>query len=1187
MTVPRILGIWLPLWGAFHTLAGSKSGVEEFPPYLIDHPTDLVVRWDQPATLNCRSEGNPVPTIEWYRNGEYVETSKDNPYSQRTLLHDGSLFFLRLNQRKGKSDEGVYTCVARNHLGTAMSRNASLYLAALQHDIHLHPSNVVVAVGEPITLECVPPKGHPEPTIAWKKDGLPLNFKSSHYGVAGGNLSITYALKSDSGVYTCLASNQIGERESPSSQISVFEKPVFTRKPSNIVAKFGSTVQFWCEIQGDPIPIVKWQKETGELPFGRYEVSHENTLRIHYVTMHDSGSYICTAENRVGAVSSKASLTVQDPLDTGQTDRQKEILRELMNVRVFLDNVTTLPSSSSAHLEWKVMAPSIFVEGYSAFYRLLGPPGTKWTEWNFPKATEHSTIIPALRRGHRYEFKIQPYAGKVYGQDSNVKHLRIPEEVPNAAPQSVNVTSLEDSNGTILVRWEPPPQSAHNGIIKGYKVWCLGNGTQYQSSWTVEGGSTHLEIPALETGIKYSVRVAAINGAGIGMQSDPQEFFIEAMEEERSDILSLKEILEVICHPAFIASIGCILWVILMLLAVYLCQRHAKQYRTKKHRSKGLYSYASEDTIIKHRMDMSDSPWLSNTWKSNSASKNFSSSTSVSSQLLWAESKDPIDFHKSTLSFERKSNGNLSHGILLVPDNSSMYGPLFVDLPGRDMKTFYSTPLIKHPGTKTRVPEPLGSPDTSPLPQYLHSNPANTFYDRRARNWKPAAHTPPKLTLRESWEKNCKKELQHMNSAPVIPYSMSSEKGDSAPSTKSLDFCYGEKAEYGKAMKSFSTPRILHYTASLKVIDVLPPPPPLPAAKDIQDAARLQETSNSPKLPPDFKSKQLFPDPAKTTNTAVRQKIPQPSTACTRLSNASLPMSISDDRDNVLTPEEVAEYLEFNEEGENERHQMDSASSGPRNSSSSSPGTYGYICSPLPSDLVERDPADEDEDPELDEGCSTSLQFYRKYCHTPTSSVSEYEGSLGDSLVNGWGSISEDNFTSARCSMVSSSDGSFLMDANFAQALAVAVDSFCFGMSRGEVEEADKTYADFSPPSSPLDGILSSPDLFKSLEATGKQSAVDALPVLEWNMDWMKEIEAKYPPRNDKKSPSHFIFSKQRVDGVQAGKSSVSPSICSENGDVAGSYSQPQTVCTAAHASYAFNQGPSVKDVISRKKAHV
>lgn len=101
--------------------------------------------------------------------------------------------------------------------------------------------------------------------------------------------------------------------------------------------------------------------------------------------------------------------------------------------------------------------------------------------------------------------------------------------------------------------------------------------------------------------------------------------------------------------------------------------------------------------------------------------------------------------------------------------------------------------------------------------------------------------------------------------------------------------------------------------------------------------------------------------------------------------------------------------------------------------------------------MAEEDAADEDDDLELGE--VSSLKSYRKYCETPTSSISEYESSMAGSLVNGWGSVSEDNYTSARCSMVSSSDGSFLMDASFAKALAVAVDSFCLGMTQSEVAD--------------------------------------------------------------------------------------------------------------------------------------
>lgn len=69
--------------------------------------------------------------VEWYKDGERVETDREDPRSHRMLLPSGSLFFLRIvHGRRSKPDEGVYVCVARNYLGEAVSRNASLEVAS-------------------------------------------------------------------------------------------------------------------------------------------------------------------------------------------------------------------------------------------------------------------------------------------------------------------------------------------------------------------------------------------------------------------------------------------------------------------------------------------------------------------------------------------------------------------------------------------------------------------------------------------------------------------------------------------------------------------------------------------------------------------------------------------------------------------------------------------------------------------------------------------------------------------------------------------------------------------------------------------------------------------------------------------------------------------------------------------------
>lgn len=46
--------------------------------------------------------------------------------------------------------------------------------AVLRDDFRQSPGNVVVAIGEPAVMECVPPRGHPEPSVTWKRDGTRL-----------------------------------------------------------------------------------------------------------------------------------------------------------------------------------------------------------------------------------------------------------------------------------------------------------------------------------------------------------------------------------------------------------------------------------------------------------------------------------------------------------------------------------------------------------------------------------------------------------------------------------------------------------------------------------------------------------------------------------------------------------------------------------------------------------------------------------------------------------------------------------------------------------------------------------------------------------------------------------------------------------------------------------------------------
>ncbi|GFO47815.1 roundabout-like protein 2 [Plakobranchus ocellatus] len=99
-------------------------------PQILEHPLDNYVGDNEPTKLECKVEGDPKPTVTWYRNGEKVSTSADDHSSHRLVIKEhgrDGLFFLRIIQNSNISDIGTYYCNATNIHGSAISRTAFIH----------------------------------------------------------------------------------------------------------------------------------------------------------------------------------------------------------------------------------------------------------------------------------------------------------------------------------------------------------------------------------------------------------------------------------------------------------------------------------------------------------------------------------------------------------------------------------------------------------------------------------------------------------------------------------------------------------------------------------------------------------------------------------------------------------------------------------------------------------------------------------------------------------------------------------------------------------------------------------------------------------------------------------------------------------------------------------------------------
>uniref|UniRef100_A0A670IVD1 DCC netrin 1 receptor n=1 Tax=Podarcis muralis TaxID=64176 RepID=A0A670IVD1_PODMU len=173
----------------------------------------------------------------------------------------------------------------------------------------IEPSDAVTMRGSNVLLNCTAESDQGIPVIKWKKDGVFLNLAvdERRQQFPNGSLLIQNIVhsrhhKPDEGLYQCEASLEgIGAIISRTAKVSVAGPLRFLSQTDSVTAFTGDTVLLKCEVVGEPMPIIHWQRNQEDLVLNpgdtRVAVLPSGSLQISRIQAGDGGIYRCLAKN--------------------------------------------------------------------------------------------------------------------------------------------------------------------------------------------------------------------------------------------------------------------------------------------------------------------------------------------------------------------------------------------------------------------------------------------------------------------------------------------------------------------------------------------------------------------------------------------------------------------------------------------------------------------------------------------------------------------------------------------------------------------------------------------------------------------------------------------------------------------------------------------------------------------------
>ncbi|XP_076265890.1 Down syndrome cell adhesion molecule 1 isoform X22 [Rhynchophorus ferrugineus] len=495
------------------------------PPRWILEPTDKAFAQGSDAAVECKADGFPKPVVTWKRAtgvspGDYKDFKPNNP---DVKVEDGTLMINNIQ----KTNEGYYLCEAVNGIGSGLSAVILISVQAPpQFEVKFR--NQTSRRGDPAVLQCEA-KGEKPIGILWNINNKRLEPKGDNRytireeilpnGVLS-DLSIKRTERSDTAIFTCIATNAFGSDDTNINMIiqEVPEVPYGLK----VLDKSGKSVQLsWVSPYDGNSPIKKYLIEYKPSK-GSWEKNSERVLipgeqtEAGIFTLRPATTYHIRiiAENEIGS---------SDPSDTVTIITAEEIPGgPPTDIRVEADDQHTLI------VYWKPPVRDHWngdIQGYYVGYKLANTDKPYLFETvEFPReeeGKEHKLKISSLKTYTQYSVVVQAFNKVGAGPTSEEYKANTAEGVPEQPPDKATCTTLTAQ--TIRVSWVSPPLTSANGIIKGYKVIYGPSDTWFDENTkdTKITASSETILHGLKKYTNYSMEVLSYTSGGDGVRTTP------------------------------------------------------------------------------------------------------------------------------------------------------------------------------------------------------------------------------------------------------------------------------------------------------------------------------------------------------------------------------------------------------------------------------------------------------------------------------------------------------------------------------------------------------------------------------------------------------------------------------------------------------------------------------------------